>query len=132
MRKKKQKEKKPRKKRSDARPPHDPRQRTVRDILLNRVRNGDVRAMIVLGVYYAYGIGGRKLHCYAARLFKDAYPLMDGPGAHYCTQSEVCGFAWKLLERSTWRSASRSFADEVTKEARIWEKIRKESERSAF
>ena len=107
-------EKKPRKKRSDARAPHDPRQRTVRDILMNKVRNGDVRAMTVLGVYYAYGIGGRILQHYAARLFKNAYSLTNDSEPAYRSRANICSMAGKLiLDRNVLKSVDRVFADEI-------------------
>lgn len=107
-------EKKPRKKRSDARAPHDPRQRTVRDILMNQVRNGDVRAMTVLGVYYAYGIGGRRLQHYAARLFKNAYSLTNESNPTYRSRADICSMAGKLiLDRNVLKAVDRGFADEI-------------------
>lgn len=113
MRKQKLKEKKPRKKRSDARAPHDPRQRTVRDILMNKVRNGDVRAMTVLGVYYAYGIGGRRLQHYAARLLKNAYSLTNESNPTYRSRADICSMAGKIVERFALKTVSWSFAKEI-------------------
>lgn len=107
-------EKKPRKKRSDARAPHDPRQRTVRDILMNQVRDGDVRAMTVLGMYYACGIGGRRLQYYASRLFKNAYSLTNDSDPAYRSRADICSMAGKLiLDRNVLKSVDCDFADEI-------------------
>lgn len=89
-------------------PPHDPRQCTVVDILREKVRHRDVRAMTVLGLYYAYGIGGRKLQYHAARLFYDAYLHTNDINS----KEEIQLLARRLIDIQVLMSVDVKFATE--------------------
>lgn len=94
--------------------PYAPRQYTVRDILRARVRLGDIRAMIVLGIYYCYGIGGRFMERLAARLFAKAYSCTNDSAPAYCSRADICAIAGRLIyDRAALRAADRGFANEI-------------------
>lgn len=94
--------------------PHDPRQCTVVDILREKVRHRDVRAMTVLGLYYAYGIGCQRQIYHAACLFENAYSHTNDSEPAYRSQADICSLAGKLiLDSAVLRSVDQDFADEI-------------------
>lgn len=79
--------------------PHDPRQCTAVDILRDKAHHGDVRAMTVLGLYYAYGIGCRKQAYNAAHWFENAYSHTETDSVStYRSRADICSMAEKLIE----------------------------------